>query len=641
MRLNNLSPRLHPLINPLLFGMAMLPAGLSSALDQHVIAYTGMPVSVPGEDLRIDRLAPPTSIGFNAAPVINASGEVAFWSTLEDISGSPGFGDAIWSYANGTMTPVAYAGQAIPGATAGTYDAFMGRRVILDNAGNIAFGSQVDLTAGGTVLGIFVKEKNGGVRKTVLEGDTVPQVDPLSPAFGYEFGSLGFNTNFLAPYNGEQYVFNGNNVGFSSLISNPSGPGQFNPALYVERPGFSPTGLDLIARSGSDTDFIPSPRVVGISENTEAIFRTFIKAIDDNPSFNAIATYNQANISFIAQTGSEAGGDTSFTTVSSYPGFNNAGQAAFSAKFSDLLASDSGLFKSQDPNGIIATEGIIAAGAPDLNNDGTIDFVFNDFGSTDVLLNGNGKTLFVQTARTPDGSQQVTGMWSDRTGTLTSLDPIAFIGDQAPGLPAGTEFINLAFNSVEQYAVLNGNNEVAFVSQARDGTGPITTGLWAEVDGVLTLIAATGQSLDLPDGSTVTITNINFMGGSGNQDGRPSGFSDNGQITFRADYSGGSAYLLVSTVPILPADLDGDSDVDDADFGLAFAAFTGPNNGPSNNPSADLDSDGDVDDADFALAFAAFTGPGGAANVPEPASLGAMMGVVGIWAGRRGRFPRG
>ncbi len=69
-----------------------------------------------------------------------------------------------------------------------------------------------------------------------------------------------------------------------------------------------------------------------------------------------------------------------------------------------------------------------------------------------------------------------------------------------------------------------------------------------------------------------------------------------------------------------PGDLDGDGDIDDADFGMAFAAFTGPGNGPSSNPFADLDSDGDVDDADFGLAFSYFTGPG-TAIVPEPAAL--------------------
>ncbi|MCG8583390.1 MAG: PEP-CTERM sorting domain-containing protein, partial [Pirellulales bacterium] len=85
-----------------------------------------------------------------------------------------------------------------------------------------------------------------------------------------------------------------------------------------------------------------------------------------------------------------------------------------------------------------------------------------------------------------------------------------------------------------------------------------------------------------------------------------------------------------------PADLDMDGDVADADFGIAFAAFTGPNNGPSNNPAADLDGDGDVDDADFGIAFAAFTGPGGAASVPEPTGV-ALLGMGLLTRARRRR----
>ncbi len=84
-----------------------------------------------------------------------------------------------------------------------------------------------------------------------------------------------------------------------------------------------------------------------------------------------------------------------------------------------------------------------------------------------------------------------------------------------------------------------------------------------------------------------------------------------------------------------PADLDLDGDVDDADFALFFAAFSGPGV-PTGNPAADLDNDGDTDDADFGLAFAAFTGPGGAASVPEPAGLVVLgMGLLTLASRRR------
>ena len=94
-----------------------------------------------------------------------------------------------------------------------------------------------------------------------------------------------------------------------------------------------------------------------------------------------------------------------------------------------------------------------------------------------------------------------------------------------------------------------------------------------------------------------------------------------------------TAFLEIDGGP--PQDLDGDDDVDDADFAVLFAAFTGPGGGPPSNPAADLDGDNDVDDSDFGIAFAAFTGATASANVPEPASAIALLVGAMVFAGRR------
>lgn len=92
--------------------------------------------------------------------------------------------------------------------------------------------------------------------------------------------------------------------------------------------------------------------------------------------------------------------------------------------------------------------------------------------------------------------------------------------------------------------------------------------------------------------------------------------------------------LAFTIVEPLPADLDGDGDVDGVDISGFFSNFTGPGGGPPGNPDADLDDDGDVDGVDISGAFAAFTGPLQPASVPEP-SASLLLIVAFAFVSRR------
>jgi hypothetical protein len=80
-----------------------------------------------------------------------------------------------------------------------------------------------------------------------------------------------------------------------------------------------------------------------------------------------------------------------------------------------------------------------------------------------------------------------------------------------------------------------------------------------------------------------------------------------------ADYAAGSITAVV------PADFDGDGDVDLGDFGVLQSCFNGPNRPPAETScfAGDFDADHDIDLADFSAFQACFNGPNRSPALPD------------------------
>ncbi len=66
------------------------------------------------------------------------------------------------------------------------------------------------------------------------------------------------------------------------------------------------------------------------------------------------------------------------------------------------------------------------------------------------------------------------------------------------------------------------------------------------------LIARTSDLLELAPGDFRTISFLGFVSGTGNSDGRPSGFNNLGQLAFLASFTDGSSGIFVSNLVAVP-----------------------------------------------------------------------------------------
>ena len=235
------------------------------------------------------------------------------------------------------------------------------------------------------------------------------------------------------------------------------------------------------------------------------------------------------------------------------PTINNVGDIAFQAN----LISDEG--PSSGNVGIFAERGgndlafAARGGEPAPDADGAQFRFFND-----PVLNSAGSLAFVGFL-SGDGitSTNDSGVWSEGGGN--GLQLVALEGTAAPGASGAlfSSFVNSVFPS--EAPILNGMGRTAFLGTL---TGPDVNednekGIWAEdVQGNLTLIIREGDRIDVNDDPLIddfrTVEKLFLSRGSGNEDGRRSGFNDRGQLAFSARFTDDSRGVFVSNLVAVP-----------------------------------------------------------------------------------------
>lgn len=167
-----------------------------------------------------------------------------------------------------------------------------------------------------------------------------------------------------------------------------------------------------------------------------------------------------------------------------------------------------------------------------------------------MKINALGETLFSSSLQGPEiNMSNRYGMWATHNGSTTL---VARHGDAAPGLD-GAQLMWVD----SQSAVFNSRNQIAFGSDlvGASVTSSNDSAIWVrDVDGQLRMIVRSGDMIEVSPGDSRAIEELHFnwLAGTGNDEGRPSGFNDLGQVAFRVTFVDGSQGIVVSNLVAVP-----------------------------------------------------------------------------------------
>ncbi len=465
----NLSPALA--LTLLGLGATLPPAVLAQGRNDQV-ALTG-------------QAAPGTGGGaFSSlfSPVLNASGQTAFFSTISGGTSTQGF---FRSDSGSVLTAIARAGQSAPGSGGGTFSSLFSP--VLNASGQTAFLSNI--TGGTNTQGVFRSDSGSALTAIVRLGQSAPGTGggTFSNLFSPVLNASG-QTAFFS------FITGGSNT--SGIFRSDSG----SALTAIARAGQSAPGAgsgtfsslgDPVLNASGQTAFLST--ITG-GTNTEGIFRS-----DSGSALTAIAR--------IGDSAPGAGGGT-FSNFSSAPLLNASGQTAFVSTITGG-SNTQGIFRSDSGSTLtaIARAGQSAPGA----GGGT----FSGLGAP--VLNASGQTAFVASIT---GSTSTQGIFRSDSGS--ALTAIALRGQNAPGAGDGT------FGSLGT-PVLNASGQTAFSSSITGGTS--TSGLFLADGRDTVTVQLQGASL-----AGKTVSTLNTLSRDG--------LNDFGQVAYLATFTDGTAGIF-------------------------------------------------------------------------------------------------
>ncbi len=469
-------------------------------------------------------------------PVINADGQVAFSVSFINNGVFEADNRGIWVENSGVFRLVARSGDTAPSTETGSvYNNIF--NPLINDAGQVAFlsslsGPGIDFT---NDFGIW-SEGTGTSSLVAREGDAIPGSATNETYFRLEtvpsFGLSG-QTSFVG-----------------RLFDPVLGQANIN-GLWLEEAG-AVTQLaragDTVSGRGIDYTFtgFSTPR---INSSGQLAFYALAGSIQNAPASESIWFANHGSLTPIAVVGDQAPGTSAGTVfgspvpvfIISLPSLNDAGQVVFSSSLigADVNASNSSGIWSY---GTGALGLVIRSGTPAPGTDAS----FDTFNLIRPLINSVGQIAFQGTLTGTDVSDtNNSGIWLHSDGNINA---IVREGQQAPGDESDLFFGDFAD------LTMNGAGQVAFLSSVLRSGSTSLEGIWAtDRNGSLTLVALEGDTFNVNSDPLIedlrTIKHVGMLTGSGGEDGLPTSFNDNGQLTFKLIFDDGTSGIFVAAIP--------------------------------------------------------------------------------------------